>query len=110
MFSEVREHVDQRVSHLSRRRELPPEPAIGPERTFSPDELVHVTSNPNRDAPDSKRQSTLVARFDDEVNVVVLHGVVENPEALWGAPIGAPQSDAHRRQDVLAAKRAKGRT
>jgi hypothetical protein len=42
--------------------------------------------------------------------VVELYGVLEDAEALWRAPIGAPQSDSEHRKDVLAAKRAKRRT
>src|SRR6185436_20902059 len=45
VLAKIREHVDERRTHLSRRHELSPEPAIGPEPSASSDELVHVTSD-----------------------------------------------------------------
>jgi hypothetical protein len=44
------------------------------------------------------------------VDVIPLHGELEDPEAHWVAPRCATQCDTERRKDVLAAKRSKSRT
>src|SRR5262245_19416272 len=70
VFSKIREYVDERISHLSRRRELSSMPAVGPKSPAPHDELVDGACDANRDAAYAPRQSSLVARFDDHVQVV----------------------------------------
>jgi hypothetical protein len=110
VLSKVREHVNQGVSHLPGRRELTTKPAVAPETSLSIQELVHVESNANRDATDASGQGSFVARFDDEVHVIVLDGVVNDSETRRLAPIGASQSDAHRGENMVAPEWAKRRT
>jgi len=89
VLTKIREHVEQRVPHLSRGLELVAVPAIGPERTAATEKAVHVKRNADGNAADSAGQGSLVARFDDEVNVVPLHRKMEDPEALRVALGGA---------------------
>jgi hypothetical protein len=103
VLSKIREHVNERVSHLPRRRERATMPAIGPKSPAAPNESVHVESNADGEAANTGGQSFMVARFDDEMHVIPLHGKVEDSEALWRAPSGASQSEANGREHVLAA-------
>ena len=109
MLSKVREHVDERRSHLARRRERATEPAVRPKASFSPDELVHGSRNANCDAAHTGGQSSLVARFGYQVNVIPLHGKVEDTKTLGIAPRSAPDGETNRRENVLAPQRSKVR-
>jgi hypothetical protein len=107
VFPKIREHVDESVSHLPRCRELAAVPAVGPETAAASQEIVHVAGDADDETPEAGRQSTLVARFDQEVHVVPLHGKVEDPETQWVAPSGASHCETHRGEHMLAPKRAK---
>jgi hypothetical protein len=103
VFPEIPEHVDKRIANLPRRGERPPVPPIGPNAPPAPDERIDSESDANGDTPHSFGQSSLVARFDDEVDVIPLYGKVKDPEALWVALGSATQSDTERRENMLAA-------
>ena len=78
-------------------------PAIRPKPTAAQDERIHDARDANGDALHAARQSSLVARFDNQVHVVPLHGKVHDSETPWLAPSGAGQSKAHARKDMLTA-------
>ena len=110
MLSKIREDVDESIAYLTRRRERAAVPAIGPKPTATQDERIHDARDANGDALNAPGQSSLVARFDDEVHVIPLHGEVDDSETLWLTPSGASQRDADTRKNVLATQRAKERT
>jgi hypothetical protein len=107
VFSKIREHVDEGVSHLPRRREKTTMPAVGPETTMAPQEIVHVAGDADYETAEAGRQSLAVARFGNQVDVVPLNGEMEDPEAQWVAPSGASHCQAERRENMLASKRPK---
>ena len=82
MLAEIAEDVGESVSHLARRRERSAEPSIGPERALAIQESVDVARDADGDAAEAGGQSSLVARFDDEVEVIALNGEVDDPEAI----------------------------
>jgi hypothetical protein len=84
-------------------------PTVRPKTTASTHELVHVTSDADHGAPHTLGQSSLIARFDDEMDVIPLHGKVKDPEAPFVALASATKGETHRRKHVLAPKRAKPR-
>ena len=104
VFAEIREDVDKRISHLSWRNELAPMPAISPKTAASQEELVHAQGDSNRETPDAGRQCSLVARFDDEVDVVPLDGKLHDAKMPGIALSCALNGEAKRRKDVLAAE------
>ena len=61
-------------------------PAIRPKRPAPRQKVVHVAGDPDGDASHAARQSPLVPRLDDEVNVVLLNGEVEEAENRRVAP------------------------
>jgi hypothetical protein len=56
---------------------------------LSPQELVDVAGDADRDAANAGRQCSLVARFDQHVNVVVLHREVNDAETRGSTPVGS---------------------
>ena len=109
MLSEIREHVNEGVSHLARRRERAPVPPIGPKTSTAQDESVDGARDADGDALHASRQRSLVARFDDEMDVIPLQGEVDDSETRWVTPGGGPQREADTREDMLAAQRPKQR-
>ena len=85
-------------------------PAIGPERAAATEEIVDVAGNSDGNAAHAGGQGSLVARFDDQVDVIPLHGEVEDPKACRVALSRATQGEAERRKNVLTTQRAECRT
>jgi hypothetical protein len=108
MLSKVREHVHEGISNRSRRREVAPVPAISPKTTPPHHELVHRTGNANYEVANACGQGSLVARFDDEMNVIPLHGKVHHAKVAI-PPRCAANGEANRREHVLASQRPKER-
>jgi hypothetical protein len=105
VFAKIREDVDERIADGARRRERTAVPAVGPKAPVAPNELVHVASDTDGDALDAGRQRSLVARFDDEVHVIPLHGKVKYTKCFGTATCGRADGDRHGGKHVLAAKR-----
>ena len=82
-------------------------PTIRPKTTAPQDESIHSARNTDGHALHAAGQSSFIARFDNEVHMIPLHGEVQDPETLWRAPTGARQSDTHAREDMLTTERAK---
>jgi hypothetical protein len=80
-------------------------PPVCPQRSASPEQLVHVARNPNRYAAHAARQRPFVRRFDHEVHVVVLHGEVQHPKPFRITPRRSDQGQPNRWKYVLAAER-----
>jgi len=106
VLAKIREHVDERASHLARRRQRTTMPAVRPKTTAAQHEGIHGARDPDGDALNAARQSSLVARFDNEVHMVhmiPLHGKVQDPETLWLAPSRSSHSDANAGKNMLTA-------
>src|SRR5262249_40243888 len=109
VFSEIAEDVDEGVAHRARRREVAAVPAIGPETAAAHDELVHGAGDADCKTLHAGRERALVACFDDEVQMVPLHGEMEDTKARGGTARCGGERDADGGKDVLATKRAKER-
>jgi hypothetical protein len=103
VFSEVREDVDESVSHLPWGREVAAVPAVGPETATTQDELVDVAGDADGDASDPRGEGALVARLYDEVHVIPLDGEVEDAK-VGGSVGGTADGEAHGGKHVLAAQ------
>ena len=103
VLSKIREHVDGRAAHLAWRRERTTMPAVRPKTTAACDESIHGARNANGHALYAAGQSSRVARFDNEVHVIPLHGKVDDSKTLWLPPNGGTQGDTHARKNMLIA-------
>jgi hypothetical protein len=103
VLSKVREHVNERISHLPWRRERATMPAIGPEPAASSNESVHVEGDADGEAADAGGQRSLVARFDNQVQVIPLSRKVKDAKVQRIAFRGALDSKANGGKHVLAA-------
>jgi hypothetical protein len=68
MLPKVREHIDERVSHLSRGRERSPVPAIRPKAPAAKNEPIDRARDAVGNAANAGGQGSLVARLDVFVN------------------------------------------
>lgn len=107
MLAEIGKDVDERMSYLARRTEDVSVPTIRPERTAPREEIVHVAGHADGDATKAARKRPPVARFDEEVEVVVLHGKMDETKVRRVAPGGAGQCEPHRRKQMLATEGGK---
>jgi hypothetical protein len=82
-------------------------PAIRPERPTAPYEAIDGEGDANGDAAHAFGQGSFVARFDDQVDVIPLHGEMNDPEAPLVALGSATKGEAQRRKHVLAPERPK---
>jgi len=110
VFAEVGEHVNQSRPYLPRRRERSTMPAVGPESSAAPDQVVDRARDPDGQAPHPGRQLRSAARLDDQVDVVVLDRVPRYPEMLRIASVGPANGVPEGRQNVLRAQRAEQRS
>jgi hypothetical protein len=76
-------------------------PPIGPNAATAPDESIDPERDTNGQAAHSFGQGSLVARLDDEVQMIPLYREMKDPEAPWIALGSASQGDTERRKDVL---------
>ena len=78
VLSKVGEDVWERVADGARRGERAPVPAIGPKLAPSKDEAVDGPRDANGEAAQARAEGTLVERFYQEVDVLGLHGDVDD--------------------------------
>ena len=69
----VLQHVAQRPLHLERRAQEPREEAVAEALALAVERAVQALGDPDREALHRSRQRDLVARLDDQVQVVRLH-------------------------------------
>lgn len=86
MLAKVRENVDERVPHSAWGSESTAVEAVGPKRAASTKQIVHVARDADRDAPDAARERALVCGLDYEMNMIALHGVMDDAKVLGIAP------------------------
>src|SRR5262249_12233090 len=68
----------ERVPHFPRRRERPRVEAIVPDLSRAPDQAIDGAREPNRHAPQPARERTLVVPLHEQMDVVLLHGIVHD--------------------------------
>src|SRR5258706_15872997 len=73
VFAPILEDVDDGVAHLARRCERSRVVTVAESPSASPQGAIDRTSNTNAQPTRASGQCQLVARFDDEVDVVNLH-------------------------------------
>ena len=109
MLSKIREHVDERASHFSGRRERTPVPARRPQRATPHEKLVHIARHANRHAAHPTRERAFVLRLHEKVQMVTLHGEVNDAEARRIAPRRATQGEPYGRKNMLTSQRSNPR-
>lgn len=109
MLAEVGEYVGERVADLARRSQGVPVPPIGPKCAVAREELVDVKRDANRQALHAPRERALVARFDDEVDMIALDGELQQAKPLDIATRCARQGESHRGKYMLAAQHGQPR-
>lgn len=80
MFTRILEHVAEGVSNLARGRQLARVIAMSPHRAGSANCAVEGPGGADGEAAQPGRESHLVVRFDDQVNVVALDREVHDTE------------------------------
>ena len=80
MFPPVLQHVDQSIPDLARGLERPRMVAVGPDSAPAAEDPVHRLGEPDRETLDAPGESAAVGRLHDEVEVIVLHGELQNTE------------------------------
>ena len=101
MLLEIHEDVHEGVAYGTWGCERPCVIAIAPDAPSAAEGAVHGTCGANREATNAARERARVLRFGDEVNVIVLHGVLDDAEvAAWRGREGA----AARRKDASGAQ------
>lgn len=82
VLSEVGEHVDERVSHRTRRAERMDVKAIRPNGPAPHEQAVDLASQPDYQRAKAAAQVLAIARFHQEVNVVRLHTEMNDAKAV----------------------------
>ena len=77
----IHEHVNQRVPHFARRGERSRVVPVAEHGAPAAESAVDRASDPDRDAAETAGQTFAAVRFDEEMDVIVLDGEVDNPEA-----------------------------
>ena len=76
MATGLQKHISKGVADLARRRELPRVIAVANDAARAPERAVEPPRNANREPARARRESALVPRLDDEVQVVRLNSVL----------------------------------
>jgi hypothetical protein len=105
VLPEISEHLNQGISHLARRGERAAVPALGKQRPAARQKVVHLASDTDHEPAHATRQSALVPRFDQQVDMVALDGEVNHTKPSRFTLSSAQNREAHRREDMLAAER-----
>ncbi|HEY8072638.1 MAG TPA: hypothetical protein VIF62_00970 [Labilithrix sp.] len=73
MLARVGEHVDERIADLGRCRELAAMVAVAPKTAATAEARVRAAREADDGAAKSPRERVVVARFDDEMDVIGLN-------------------------------------
>lgn len=84
MLSKVHEHIDERIAHLARAREVATVITIAPEVPASSRFAVDGSCDAGGEPLHTSRELTPIARLDDEMNVIALHAEVNDAHAVFG--------------------------
>jgi hypothetical protein len=80
MLSEIEQDIDHARADLAGRAQRARVVSIAPEVALPPQDPIHGQSNPDGEALHTPLQQGPPVGLDDQVNVVVLHGVVHHPK------------------------------
>jgi len=101
------QYINQRVAHRSRRRERPGMVPISPDGSAPVQRTIDRPRNANGQTTKPAGEHLRIIRFDDEMQVVILHTEMENPEA----PVrGHGERAADGRKDPPRAQATDGRS
>src|SRR5262249_30187540 len=103
MLLEVHQDIYEPVPHLARRAEGPGVVTVTPYRTPASESTVDGARDADGEAPHAFGQGSSGFRFDEEVEMIVLHREMNDPEAL-GRSRGQRMADG--REDAVSAKAA----
>jgi len=95
VLAEVEGDVDERVPELTRRLEVRPEIALAPELPATSDERVDPHRDARREPLHPTREAHAVVSLGNDVQMVVLHRVVEDAKPLRRRARNFREDDAH---------------
>lgn len=101
VFDSVLEDVDESVADLARRSKVVTVVAIREDATTTSEDDVELAREPAGEAADAASESLTMRRFDDEMDVIALDGVVDDAKPVFGS---APQRIPERGIDALRSK------
>jgi hypothetical protein len=81
VLSVVEEHIDERIARLRRAIELLAVVAVAKEASAPPHDRVHGEGDAREELPHLRREVVAIFPFDDEMKVIVLHGIVHHTHA-----------------------------
>ena len=84
VLAPVHDDVDDRMAHFSWRPKRASVVSLGPEAPSPIEQCVYPARNANGNAGHAPRKGVLVVRLDEQVDVIALHGKVDEPEPLSG--------------------------
>ena len=99
MFSEVLQHVDQRVPDLARGRERAGMIAVVPDLSAAAEQAIDRLRHANDESLDAAAERGAAVGFEEQVHVIVLHAEVENAEVLLRS---LAKRSAYGPEDVFA--------
>ena len=102
VFAHVVKHIDEAKAHLPRGAERACMVAIGDDASAVPSRTVHRASDANPERARTVGERGLVRRLDEEVNVVVLYGEVNDAVVV---AVGGAEGGRDRGECLEATKR-----
>ncbi|HWP04306.1 MAG TPA: hypothetical protein VNN72_01130, partial [Polyangiaceae bacterium] len=78
--------------------------AVGPKGPAPRQKIVQVAGHADGNAADTARERALVLCLDHEVDVVALHGEMQEPKAVGITPAGTQEREAKRGKDMLTSQ------
>jgi hypothetical protein len=81
-------------------------PTVGPEAPPASDQRIDRASDSDGHAAHPARKRLAVEGLDQEMDVVILDRILDDPEMVWVTLIGASDGDPQGRQHVLGPQRA----
>ena len=103
----IHQYVNERVPHCPRAGERSSVIAISPDGAAAAKRAVDCARHADREAPQAAAERARVVGFDDQMEMIVLHREMDNPEA---AVRGRGQGAADGREDPGGSQAADGRT
>ena len=82
MLSCVEQHVTDRVSRLSRRAQRADVVAAKEYGSTAPKDALYAARNAGRDGLHRSAERVLVARLEDQMEMIALHGEVDDARAV----------------------------
>jgi len=98
----ILQHVNQRIADLARRPQSSCVKPITPDAAAPSEDPVHSLRDADGESLDPAREDTNIQRFDQQMDVIALHGEMQHAQA---AARGLRQSAADCWEDRLGAQR-----